>query len=45
MISVANAEEGQREDVDLRMAEEREQVLPQDRAAAGRVENRECGSG
>jgi hypothetical protein len=35
-----DAEERQRDDVDLGVAEEPEQVLPQDRAAVGRVEDR-----
>ena len=34
-----DAEERQRDDVDLGMAEEPEQVLPQDRAAVGGVED------
>ena len=34
-----DAEERQRDDVDLGVAEEPEQVLPQDRAAVGRVED------
>jgi hypothetical protein len=34
-----DAEERDRDDVDLRMAEEPEQVLPQHRAAGGRVED------